>query len=43
MVGVDYIRKMIIEGCSADEIRAKWQGDVEKFKVLRRKYLLYKE
>ena len=43
LVGVDYIRKMIIEGCSADEIRAKWQEDVEQFKVLRRKYLLYKE
>ena len=43
LVGVDYIRKMIIEGCSAEEIKAKWQGDVEQFKVLRRKYLLYKE
>ena len=43
LVGVDYIRKMIIEGCSADDIKTKWQGDVEQFKVLRRKYLLYKE
>ena len=43
LVGVDYVRTMIIEGRSADEIKAKWQGDVEKFKVLRRKYLLYKE
>ena len=43
LVGVDYIRKMIIEGKSANEIRAMWQDDVEKFKVLRRKYLLYKE
>ena len=43
LVGVDYIRKMIIEGCSAAEISAKWQGDVEQFKALRRKYLLYKE
>ena len=43
LVGVDYIRTMIIEGKSAEEIRAKWQGDVEKFKVLRRKYLLYEE
>ena len=43
LVGVDYIRKMIIEGHSANEIRAKWQEDVEKFKVLRRNYLLYKE
>ena len=43
LVGVDYIRKMIVEGRSADEIRAKWQDDVEQFKTLRRKYLLYKE
>ena len=43
LVGVDYVRTMIIEGRSADEIKAKWQGDVEQFKVLRRKYLLYKE
>jgi uncharacterized protein YbbC (DUF1343 family) len=43
LVGVDYIRKMIVEGRSADEIRAVWQGDVERFKSLRQKYLLYKE
>lgn len=43
LTGVDYIYQMIIEGKSADEIRAMWQDDVEKFKVLRRKYLLYKE
>ena len=43
LVGVDYIRKMILEGKSATEIRAMWQGDVEIFKALRRKYLLYKE
>ena len=43
LVGVDYIRTMIIEGKSASEIRARWQTDVEQFKVLRRKYLLYAE
>ena len=43
LVGVDYIRTMIIEGKSAEQIAACWQQDVEKFKVLRRKYLLYKE
>ena len=43
LVGVDYIRKMIVEGYSANEIRSKWQSDIEQFKVLRRKYLLYKE
>ena len=34
---------MIMEGKSADEIRQMWQKDVEEFKVLRRKYLLYEE
>ena len=43
LVGVDYIRTMIMEGKSAREIRARWQTDVEQFKVLRRKYLLYTE
>lgn len=43
LVGVDYIRQMILEGKSAEEIKAKWQGDVEQFKVLRRNYLLYEE
>ena len=43
LVGVDYIRTMIIEGKSAEEIRAKWQNDIEQFKVLRRNYLLYEE
>ncbi len=43
LVGVDYIRKMILAGVSADEIRAMWQDEVEQFKTLRRKYLLYKE
>ena len=43
LVGVDYIRKMIIAGKSNEEIRAMWQEDVEKFKKQRKPYLLYKE
>ncbi|MBB4035265.1 uncharacterized protein YbbC (DUF1343 family) [Dysgonomonas hofstadii] len=43
LVGVDYIRKMIIEGKSNEEIRKMWQGDVEKFKQQRKPYLLYEE
>ena len=43
LTGVDYVRDMIIAGHSAAEIRERWQEDVEKFKVLRRKYLLYEE
>ena len=43
LVGVDYIYEMIIAGKSADEIKAMWKDDVERFKILRRKYLLYSE
>lgn len=43
LVGVDYIRTMIIEGKTASEIRKCWQDDVERFKLLRKKYLLYAE
>ena len=43
LVGVDYIRKMIMEGKSNEEIRGMWKGDVEKFIKLRKPYLLYKE
>jgi uncharacterized protein YbbC (DUF1343 family) len=43
LTGVDYVKEMIMAGCSADEIRARWQGDVEQFKQQRRKYLLYEE
>jgi uncharacterized protein YbbC (DUF1343 family) len=43
LIGVDYVRKMILEGKNADEIKAMWKGDVEQFKQQRRKYLLYKE
>ena len=43
LVGVDYIRKMIVEGKSNEEIREMWKEDVEKFKKQRKSYLLYEE
>lgn len=43
LMGVDYVRKMIEEGKNADEISKMWQDDVEKFKIQRKKYLLYEE
>lgn len=43
LVGVDYVRQMIYEGRSADEIKARWAADVEAFKNQRRPYLLYAE
>lgn len=43
LVGVEYIRQGIIAGKSADEIKQKWQNDVERFKQQRKPYLLYEE
>jgi uncharacterized protein YbbC (DUF1343 family) len=41
LMGVSYVRKMIMQGKSAGEIKAMWAGDVEKFKEQRKPYLLY--
>jgi uncharacterized protein YbbC (DUF1343 family) len=41
LVGVSYIREMILAGKTAEEIKAQWQTDVEKFKIQRKPYLLY--
>ena len=43
LIGVSYVREMIKDGCSADEIKKKWSDDVEKFKKQRAPYLLYQE
>ena len=43
LVGQSYVRKMILQGKSEEEIRACWQEDVAKFKEQRRAYLLYEE
>jgi uncharacterized protein YbbC (DUF1343 family) len=43
LIGRDYIRKMIKQGKSADEIKATWADEVAKFKIQRKPYLLYPE
>jgi uncharacterized protein YbbC (DUF1343 family) len=43
LIGVDDVRKMIIEGKSAAEIKATWAKGVVSFKEQRRPYLLYDE
>lgn len=43
LIGNKDVRKMIEQGKSAEEIRATWLDDVEKFKQERRPYLLYPE
>ena len=41
LVGVDYVRQMIIEGRPEAEIRARWAEDVARFCERRTPYLLY--
>lgn len=43
LIGVSYVREMILQGKSAEEIRACWTDDVERFKQQRKPYLLYAE
>ncbi|WP_221657471.1 exo-beta-N-acetylmuramidase NamZ family protein [Bacteroides salyersiae] len=43
LTGTDYVRKMIKQGKNADEIKAMWKEDVEKFKIQRKPYLIYEE
>ncbi|WP_373295377.1 exo-beta-N-acetylmuramidase NamZ family protein [Thalassotalea profundi] len=41
LAGTDKLRKMIIDGKTADEISATWQHGVSQFKAQRAPYLLY--
>lgn len=43
LLGVTWVRELIEKGYSADDIRARWMPQVEQFKLLRKKYLLYEE
>ncbi|MGM9802839.1 MAG: exo-beta-N-acetylmuramidase NamZ domain-containing protein [Muribaculaceae bacterium] len=43
LTGDASVRKMIEDGKSADEIKATWQPELEQFKQLRRRYLIYDE
>ncbi|MGN1173469.1 MAG: exo-beta-N-acetylmuramidase NamZ domain-containing protein [Muribaculaceae bacterium] len=43
LIGRGDIRKMIMDGKSASEIKATWADDVKKFKAQRKPYLLYAE
>lgn len=41
MMGASYVREMIVYGYTAAEIESVWRGDVEQFKSVREKYLIY--
>lgn len=41
LAGTDQLRKDIIAGKTAEEIKASWKAGLEEFKEMREKYLLY--
>ncbi len=42
LIGVDYVRRMIVDGASEEEIRARWQEELEEYTLLRERYKLYR-
>ena len=43
LAGTADLRKLILAGKTEQEIRDSWQEDLEAFKAIRKKYLLYKD
>ena len=43
LAGTKVLRQQIIKGKSEAEIRASWQPELEQFKKIRKKYLLYED
>jgi uncharacterized protein YbbC (DUF1343 family) len=41
LAGNTLLRKQVVSGASEDEIRASWQKDLDSYKAIRKKYLLY--
>jgi len=43
LAGTTQFRKQVVAGKTEAEIRKTWQPGLEKFKAVRKKYLLYKD
>lgn len=41
LMGTDSVRKLILAGKSEEAIQASWQKDLETYKTIRKKYLIY--
>lgn len=41
--GTKLLKQQIVEGKTPDEIRESWKNDLDNFKKIRKKYLLYKD
>lgn len=43
LVGTNSLRKQLLDGKSEDQIRQSWQPGLQRFKEIRKKYLIYPE
>lgn len=43
LAGTDELKRQLLEGKSIEQIRASWADDLQRFKSIRKKYLLYKD
>lgn len=43
LVGVSYVRPMLLDSATEAEIRARWQPEVERYRLLRAQYVLYED
>jgi uncharacterized protein YbbC (DUF1343 family) len=43
LAGTDQLKKQIESGMTEEAIRATWQEDLDKYKLLRKKHLLYQD
>lgn len=43
LAGTDELRKQLLSGLNEEEIRQSWENDLITYKLIRKKYLLYKE
>lgn len=43
LAGTDQLRKQIIAGKSEEQIRGSWKEELREYKIMRKKYLLYKD
>ena len=41
LIGTHEVRRMILEGCTAECIKETWKAELEEFRLLREQYLLY--
>ncbi|HNA41719.1 MAG TPA: DUF1343 domain-containing protein, partial [Saprospiraceae bacterium] len=43
LAGTDQLKEQILSGMQESKIRESWQPEIEKFRKIRKKYLLYKD